>query len=89
LRAQGFKCSLDVLYRGLCVSEFKSLIKNIYKKFSAVYFYQFFVMKSPDPDWYSATMLDPDPESMNPDPQHCLQLIPTSVIVANFVTLLM
>ncbi len=87
MRAQGFKCSLDVLYRGLCVSEFKSLIKIYIKNFLLYIFIN--VMKSPDPDWYSATMLDPDPESMNPDPQHCLQLIPTSVIVANFVTLLM
>jgi hypothetical protein len=57
--------------------------------FSAVYFCKFLVMNSSDPDWYSAAMLDPDPESMNPDPQHCLQPVPTSIIVTNFVTLLM
>jgi hypothetical protein len=39
-----------------------------------VKFFKFFVIKTvdldPDPDWYSAKMLDPDAESMNPDPQH-------------------
>ncbi len=27
---------------------------------------------NPDLDWYSAKMLDPDPDSINPDPKHNL-----------------
>jgi hypothetical protein len=28
-----------------------------------------------DPDWYSASkMLDPDQDSMNPDPKHCFSV---------------
>jgi hypothetical protein len=46
------------------------LIQKIFKKnFTAVNFFQFWVIKTldPDPDRYSPKMLDPDPESMNPD----------------------
>jgi hypothetical protein len=45
----------------------------ILKNFPLKIFFQFLVIKSldPDPDWYSAEMLYPDPESMNLDPQHC------------------
>jgi hypothetical protein len=28
-------------------------------------------MMNSAPDRYSAEVMDPDPESMNPDPQHC------------------
>jgi hypothetical protein len=38
--------------------------------FSAVFFLHFLVIKTLDPDLDSHQMLDPDPDSMNPDPQH-------------------
>ncbi len=79
LRAEGFSCSLDVLYEGLRISKLQFLIKKDSKNFQ-LYFFVFSVWSSnpesgldPDPD--SLKMLDPDPypdpESMNPDPQHC------------------
>jgi len=49
------------------------LIKKKFKKFSAVFFLQFLVILTLDPDPYpnSLEMLDPNPypDSMNPDPQ--------------------
>jgi hypothetical protein len=59
LRAEGFSCSLNVLYIGLGISNMQISIKKRYKK-------------NTDPD--SFEMLDPDlhpdPDSINPDPQH-------------------
>jgi hypothetical protein len=59
LRADGFSCSLGVLYRGLGISKLQFLIKKL-KNFSALYFFQFLVIKTLDPE------LDPDSD---PDPQ--------------------
>jgi hypothetical protein len=62
LRAEGFSCGLDDL------NEFF---------FNCNFFSQFLVIKGldpdpyPEPDWFSDKMLDPDPESMNPDTLHC------------------
>ncbi len=72
MRAEGFSCSLDVVYGGLGISKLPFLIKKE-KKISDVFFLQFLVIKTLDPD--SLEMLDPDPypnpDSMNPpDPQH-------------------
>jgi hypothetical protein len=50
LRAEGFSCSLGVLYGGLGISKLQFLIKNN----------QFFVIKTLDPDPESLQMLDPD-----------------------------
>jgi hypothetical protein len=43
---------------------------------SCDFFVEFLVIKrlDPDPERYSAKMLDSDPESMNSDPQHWYQV---------------
>jgi hypothetical protein len=68
LRAKGFSCSLGVLYRGPGIYKLHFLIKKIYKKISALHFFQFLVIKpldpEPDPDPKLEKMLDPD---MYPD----------------------
>jgi hypothetical protein len=58
------------LFGGLAlgISKFQFLIKKIFKKFQ-LSFFLFFVIKTPE------SGLDPDPASMNPDPQHCSQPI--------------
>jgi hypothetical protein len=67
LRAEGFSCSLG----GLGKSKFKFSIKIII--FFSFFLLQFLVIKSLDPNLEqdSLEMLDPDPDLMNPDPQHC------------------
>ena len=68
-RAEGFSCSLGVLYGGLGISKLQFLIKKLKIKFPAVNFFQFWVTKpwirirNPDPQLEK--MLDPDPY---PDP---------------------
>ncbi len=65
LRAEGFSCSLGVLYGGLGISKWKFLIKKIEIKFPAINFFSILGHQT----------LDPDPESgsairiRNPDPQ--------------------
>jgi hypothetical protein len=56
LRAEGFSCSLGVLYRGLEIN------------FSAVTFYSIFVHQNPGSGSGSAVrkMLDPNPYLINP-----------------------
>jgi hypothetical protein len=49
LRANGFSCSLNVLYRGQGISKLQFLILKK-KKFRCIFFLQFLVIKSPDPD---------------------------------------
>jgi hypothetical protein len=66
LSAEGFSCSLDVLYGDLGISLLPFLIKKDIKKFLCYIF--FFLVKPPDPDLLD--MLDPDPDSISPDPQH-------------------
>ncbi len=71
LRAEGFFCSLDVLFGGLGIGTVTCNFfyqKNIFTKFSDVNFCQFLVIKMLD--------LDPDLdlESMNTDPKHWLEL---------------
>jgi hypothetical protein len=53
LRAEGFSCNWDVLYSGLGISKLQSLIKNII--FFSSNFFQFFLIKTVDPE--------PDPDS--------------------------
>jgi hypothetical protein len=54
LRAEGFFYNLDILYGGLGIGKLQFLIKKKKKKFSAVIFFQFLVMKALDPDWWSS-----------------------------------
>jgi hypothetical protein len=51
--AEGFFCSLDVLNGGLGFGKLQFLIKTIYF-FSAVNYFQFLIIKTLDPDRYSA-----------------------------------
>ncbi len=73
LRAEGFFCSLEILYAGLGIGKLYFLIQNFL--FSAVTFLQFFVIKTLDPHWIQIgihpKMLDPKPYQMNTDPKHC------------------
>ncbi len=64
MRADGFSCSLDVLYGGVGISTLQVLVKKRKKIFLA----SKTLDPYPEPD--SHKMLDPDP--INPDPQHCL-----------------
>jgi hypothetical protein len=41
LRAEGFSCSLGVLYGGLGISNLQFLIKKIKIKYQVVHFFQF------------------------------------------------
>jgi hypothetical protein len=73
LRAEGFSCSLGVLYEGLGISKLQFLIKKIKIKFLVVNFFNFrssnpgsgsgIRIRNPDPQLEK--MLDPDPY---PDP---------------------
>ncbi len=75
MRAEGFFYNLDILYGGLEIGKLQFLKKK--KKFSAVIFFQFLVIKALDQDWIwiltrivvHPKMLDPDPDEMNTDPQ--------------------
>jgi hypothetical protein len=68
LRAKGFSCSLDVLYRGLGIRKFQFLIKKrVEKLFSCIFSsIKFLVIKILDP--YPDQLEVMDPDSMNPDP---------------------
>ncbi len=59
LRAEGFSCSLGVLYGGLGISKFQFLIKRIEIKFPAINFFNFW---SSNPGSGSG-IRNPDPES--------------------------
>ncbi len=69
MRAEGFSCSLGVLYGGLGISKWQLLKKKIKIKFSAVIFFSVLGHQTLDPDPGSGSairkMLDPDPY---PDP---------------------
>ncbi len=56
LRAEGFSCSLDVLYGGPVLSKLQFLIKKISNFLSFVIFFQLLATKTldPDPDRYLA-----------------------------------
>jgi hypothetical protein len=66
-RAEGF-CIVDVLYGSLLQILVK---KKICKQILLYFFLNFLVNKTKEPD--SFEMLDPDPDSLNPDPQHYFQ----------------
>jgi hypothetical protein len=69
LRADGFSCSLGVLYGGLGISLLQFLIKKIEIKFPAMIFFNFRSsnpgsgsgIRIRDPDPQLEKMLDPDP----------------------------
>ncbi len=71
MRTEGFLYNLDILYGGLGIGKLQFLIKkkNL-KKFSAVIFFQFLVIKALDPYWIRIRIriglqhqaLDPDPD---------------------------
>ncbi len=65
LRAEGFSCSLGVLYGGLGISKLQFLIRKIEIKFPAVNFFTILGHQTLDPDPKLEKMLDPDPY---PDP---------------------
>ncbi len=72
LRTEDSSCSLEILYGGLGISKFKFLIKKISNFFSCGIFPIFFLLKH----WIririgiQPKMLDPNPESINPDSKH-------------------
>ncbi len=65
LRAEGFSCSLGVLYGGLGISKLQYLIKKIEIKFPAINFFSILSHQTLDLDPQLEKMLDPDPY---PDP---------------------
>jgi hypothetical protein len=72
--AEGFSCSLDLLYGGLVISKLQFFIKK-YQFFFSYKSLSIFGHQNPgsglESDQYSAyKMLDPDPDSMNADPKH-------------------
>jgi hypothetical protein len=79
LSAEGFSCSLDFLYGGLGISKLLFLFPKIFIKNCSCKFFRFLVIKAPegpDLDFGSGSvgiqpkMLDPYPDSMNPDRKH-------------------
>jgi hypothetical protein len=50
LKAEGFSCSLGVLYGGLGISKLQFLIKNIEIKFPAINFFSVLGHQTLDPD---------------------------------------
>jgi hypothetical protein len=78
LRNEGFSCSLDVLYRGLGINKWQFLIKNV-NLFSALNSFPIFGHQNPGTGLnririsIQPKMLDPDPESMNPNRKHCCE----------------
>ncbi len=79
MRAEGFSCSLGVLYGGLGISKLHFLIKNIEIKFPDINFFNFrssnpgsgSEVRIRDPDPQLEKMLDPDPY---PDRVLCLHV---------------
>jgi hypothetical protein len=61
LTAERFSCSLDILYRGLGMSKFQ---------FTAVNFFKFWSSNPGSRIGIQPKMLDPDPDSVNPDRKH-------------------
>ncbi len=94
MRAKGFSCKLDI-------SKLQILIKKYKKIISCIFFLQLLFIKTLDPDWIrngsgldpdldSLEMVDPDPDSMNPDSQLCFlvytnYLLPQGPAVLRFL----
>ncbi len=79
LRAEGFSCSLDVLYGGLGISKLQFFIKELSNFFPAVIFFPILEYQYPgsgavfSPKWCILIRI-PVLDSMNPDPKHWCQL---------------
>ncbi len=78
LRAEGFSCSLGVLYGGIGISKLQFLIEKIEIKFPGINFFSILGHQTLDPDPGSGIrnpdrqfekMLDPDPHLINADPK--------------------
>ncbi len=80
-RAEGFFCSLEILYGGLGIGKLFFHPKKFFFCFSSTFFSTFGHKNPgsrmdpyPDPDWIrigiQPEMLDPDPYQMNTDPKH-------------------
>jgi hypothetical protein len=61
LRAEGFSCSLGVLYGGLGISKLQFLIKKNRNQISSYKFFSILGHQTLDPDPQLEKMLDPDP----------------------------
>ncbi len=84
MRAEGFSCSLGVLYGVLGISKLQFLIKKIEIKFPALNFFSILAHQTldpdsdpdPNPDPQLEKMLDPDPypdpHQINADPKLCI-----------------
>jgi hypothetical protein len=74
LRAEGFSCVLEVLYEGLGISKLQFFIKKRFKKFSAVFFsilcHQNLGSGTRSGFTRYLILLNPDPDSINPDEEH-------------------
>jgi hypothetical protein len=72
LRAEGFSCSLGILYGGLGISKLQFLIKKMEIKFPAINFFQYrssnprsgsgIGIRDPDPQLEKMLDLDPYPD---------------------------
>ncbi len=73
LRAYGFFCNLDDLYGGLGINKLQSVIKNIKFLIQLLTVFKFW-SSNPRSEYglvpIQPEMLEPDPESINPDPTH-------------------
>ncbi len=94
MRAEGFFFyNLDILYGGLGIGKLQFVIIKNDKKFSAVIFFQFLVIKALDPDWIririgvhpKMLVSDPDPypDEMNADLQPCSKALKELLVLAN------
>ncbi len=68
LRAEGFSCSLGVLYEGLGISELQFLIRKIEKTNFSCKIFKTFVIKTLNPDPQVEKILDPHQIYADPNP---------------------
>ena len=61
MRAEGFSCSLGVLYEGLGISKLQFFIKENKNLISSCKFFSILGRQTLDPDPQLEKMLDPDP----------------------------
>ncbi len=79
-RAEDFSCILDGLYGGQGISKQQFFYQKKYPfLLSAVHFSKFWSSEPWIGIGIQTKMLDPDPELINPNPKHCLELLPAVV----------
>jgi hypothetical protein len=71
LRAEGFSCSLDVLYGGLEISKLQFFIKKNFILFFSCNFFPIFWSSKP----WIRIRIGIQPRMLDPDPKHCLSEI--------------